>query len=142
LAVLLGVAVGTAVLTGALLVGDSLRGSLRDVTEQRLGWIEQAMISPRFVREELATQLAADHVVPAILLQGSASTVPHEVSSRAARTVGRVTIWGVREDFWMHPRREADADFWNSTTPEVVLNFSLANELRAKSGDTISLRFQ
>lgn len=28
LAVLLGVAVGTAVLTGALLVGDSLRGSL------------------------------------------------------------------------------------------------------------------
>ena len=30
LAVLLGVAVGAAVITGALLVGDSLRGSLRD----------------------------------------------------------------------------------------------------------------
>jgi hypothetical protein len=32
LAVLLGVVVGAAVLTGALLVGDSLRGSLRDLT--------------------------------------------------------------------------------------------------------------
>src|SRR5262249_17309181 len=38
-AVFLGVVVGTAVLTGALLVGDSLRGSLRDLTLRRLGWI-------------------------------------------------------------------------------------------------------
>ena len=37
LAVLLGVAVGTAVLTGALLVGDSLRGSLRDRALRQLG---------------------------------------------------------------------------------------------------------
>jgi len=35
-AVLLGVAVGSAVLTGALLVGDSLRGSLRDRAERQL----------------------------------------------------------------------------------------------------------
>ena len=33
-AVLLGVGVGTAVLTGALLVGDSLRGSLRENSER------------------------------------------------------------------------------------------------------------
>ena len=38
-AVVLGVAVGTAVLTGALLVGDSLRGSLRELTlRSSNGW--------------------------------------------------------------------------------------------------------
>ena len=37
LAVLFGAAVATAVLTGALLVGDSVRGSLRDLTLDRLG---------------------------------------------------------------------------------------------------------
>ena len=44
LAVLLGVAVGCAVLTGALLVGDSLRGSLRalaDFRNQRIGFVFQ-----------------------------------------------------------------------------------------------------
>ena len=40
IAVALGVAVATAVLTGALLVGDSVRGSLRDLTLQRLGNID------------------------------------------------------------------------------------------------------
>ena len=41
-AVALGVAVATAVLTGALLVGDSVRGSLRDLTLERLGRIDAA----------------------------------------------------------------------------------------------------
>ena len=39
LAVALGVAAATAVVTGALLVGDSMRGSLRELTIERLGSI-------------------------------------------------------------------------------------------------------
>ena len=45
LAVLLGVAVGSAVLTGALLVGDSLRGSLRARVERQLGGVDQKSIA-------------------------------------------------------------------------------------------------
>ena len=40
LAVLLGVVAGTAVIGGALIVGDSVRGSLRQMTEERLGKID------------------------------------------------------------------------------------------------------
>ena len=40
IAVFVGVALGSAVLTGALLVGDSLRGSLRELTLDQLGWID------------------------------------------------------------------------------------------------------
>ncbi|MDL1878456.1 hypothetical protein FBQ85_25335, partial [Cytophagia bacterium CHB2] len=58
LAVLLGAAVATAVLTGALLVGDSVRGSLRDLTLERLGRIDYALLSERFVREDLTNDLS------------------------------------------------------------------------------------
>ena len=54
LAVALGVAAGAAVLTGALLVGDSMRGSLRRLTIERLGRIDSALVAARFVRQELA----------------------------------------------------------------------------------------
>ena len=39
-AVALGVAAATAVLTGALLIGDAMRGSLRTLTLDRLGRID------------------------------------------------------------------------------------------------------
>jgi len=57
-AVACGVAVGTAVLTGALLVGDSMRGSLRHLTLDRLGRIDEALVTDRFFRAKLAEELA------------------------------------------------------------------------------------
>ena len=58
-AVLLGVALGTAVLTGALLVGDSLQGSLRELMLDRLGWVEEALVPGRFFRSRLFEDIAA-----------------------------------------------------------------------------------
>jgi ABC-type lipoprotein release transport system permease subunit len=72
-ALLLGVAVGTAVLTGALLVGDSLRGSLRDRALLRLGGLENALFAPRFVREDIAEVDGKNcyWAQPAILVKGT-----------------------------------------------------------------------
>src|SRR5205085_74715 len=58
-AVLLGVALGTAVLTGALLVGDSLRGSLRSLALDQLGWVDEALVTGRFFRQALAEGVGA-----------------------------------------------------------------------------------
>src|SRR5688572_8627634 len=50
LGVVLGAAIGSAALIGALIVGDSVRGSLRDSAMRRLGWIDSAMdLGDRFV---------------------------------------------------------------------------------------------
>ena len=54
LAVILGVATAVAVLAGALLVGDSVRNSLRDLVLQRLGKTSYAVNANGFVREQLA----------------------------------------------------------------------------------------
>src|SRR3954470_3812986 len=79
LAVALGVMAATAVLTGALVVGDSVRGSLRHLAIERLGQIDSALVSTHFFHAGLADEVAAAPrfqsefaaAVPAILLQGT-----------------------------------------------------------------------
>ena len=73
--VMLGVLVGSTVLTGALLVGDSLRGSLRDQTLRRLGWVDQALVAPRLFRSALAREIDSEvrgRVSAVLLMQGTA----------------------------------------------------------------------
>ncbi|HVJ80630.1 MAG TPA: hypothetical protein VNC50_06125, partial [Planctomycetia bacterium] len=57
LTVLLGCIVGASALTGALLVGDSMRGSLRETTLERLGAIDRAMVSDRFFAQSLPARV-------------------------------------------------------------------------------------
>jgi ABC-type lipoprotein release transport system permease subunit len=147
LAVLLGVVVGSAVLTGALLVGDSLRGSLRDLALRQLGWVEHALVAGRFVREELAGELQAEHVCPALLLQGAASS-GDEKDPFSVHRAGRVVILGVDERFWPNAEPPLGRAFWRPTDPAdfrtsgVVLNAALARELEVKIGDEVTLSFQ
>jgi ABC-type lipoprotein release transport system permease subunit len=138
LAVFLGVALGTAVLTGALLVGDSLRGSLRALTLDRLGWVEQAMVPGRFFRERLAGEVTAPKRSAAILLSGSAA---NGLSGAQARRAGGVTVLGVDASFWQDPPPAGSA-FWQSQAAEVVLNRTLADLLGVKEGDAVALYLQ
>ena len=57
-AVALGVAAATAVLTGALLVGDAVRGSLRELTLGRLGQIDEVLVADRFFLREVVDHFA------------------------------------------------------------------------------------
>ena len=57
LAVALGVAVATAVLCGALMVGDSVRASLRRIAEQRLGPIDAMLATPTLFEQSLGERL-------------------------------------------------------------------------------------
>jgi ABC-type antimicrobial peptide transport system permease subunit len=82
LAVVAGMAVATAVLTGALLVGDSVRGSLEDLARRRLGPVDHALVAPRFFDESLAGRVTGasgfaerfDQCVGAIIVRGAART--------------------------------------------------------------------
>ena len=56
LAVLLGVAIAVGVLGGALLVGESVRSSLRELVLERLGNADFVIARNGFFREELASR--------------------------------------------------------------------------------------
>src|SRR5262249_31084181 len=93
LAVVLGVATAVSVLAGALLVGDSVRASLRDLVVQRLGKTSYIISSNGFLREQLSDDIQGDPrfaasgpqtACPLMLLEG---TVTHEPSKRVASKI-------------------------------------------------------
>ncbi|MEO6213328.1 MAG: ABC transporter permease [Vicinamibacterales bacterium] len=132
LAVLFGVAAAVSVLGGALLVGDSVRGSLRDLALGRLGQADVAVSSPAFFRESAADDLraAAAGTSTAPLVIGT-SFVTHEASGRRA---GGVVVYGVDERFW---------SFHGVAAPDgPAVSPALAAELGASTGDVLLVRLQ
>jgi len=152
--VLLGTAIASSALIGALLVGDSVRGSLRDRAVARVGKAE-LILAPgdRFLTDQTATNLLWDRTVQEVGgLKGAFPTSPGSglilpaiatVPNGAARANG-VTLIGVRA------RQDSGrASFWDyaplPTTNEigpgkVRLNDALARHLGVKRGDTILFR--
>jgi hypothetical protein len=141
LAVALAVMAAGAVFTGALVVGDSMRGSLRHLLLDQLGRIDEVLVTDRFFRPELAGELAASEkfgeyftaAVPAIVLQGTVENPSGDGSLRA----GGVMVVGCRERFWSLGTGGPPA----SPSPgQIVLNAPLAAEIDAHVGDEVLLR--
>ena len=142
LVVVLGVAIAVSVLAGALLIGESVRGSLRDLSSRRLGNTDDLISAPNFFREELAAdleqrgQFSGDGLgvtSPLIALEG---VVIHEPSKRRA---GGVKVYGVDERFWrFHGVSGVEAPQNRS----VLLSQSLATELGTNAGDSVLLRLE
>ncbi|MDB6067823.1 MAG: hypothetical protein JWR26_4031, partial [Pedosphaera sp.] len=138
LGVVLGAAVGSAALIGALVVGDSVRESLHELALARLGRVSTALASnDRFFRSQLADGINPSEkslAAPVMQLAGTATT--DDASARA----NHVQILGVDAKFWQlanqHPA------FADLPPDAVVLNEPLAEQLKAKVGDTILLRVQ
>lgn len=97
-AVVAGAAVACAVLTGALLVGDSVRGSAQDHARRRLGAVAFALeTGERTFRAALAPALGARAGLPCaavLLVPGTA------LSADGAARAPRVQVVAVDDAFW------------------------------------------
>jgi ABC-type lipoprotein release transport system permease subunit len=136
-AVVAGVATAVAVLAGALLVGDSVRGSLRDLVLERLGRTDRAIASAGFFREALAddvraTAPAVQQAVPLVVLPG---LVSEQTSGRRA---GQVRIYGVDDRFWRFHGRNVQGP----AAGEAFLSPALAGELGAGVDGTVLVRVE
>jgi len=140
LGVLLGAIIGSAALIGALVVGDSVRASLRERALSRLGWVNIAMasgdhfFSKRLIQELVSYRLRA--LMPsnsAVALQLPASARTPDGTSRA----NQVNLFGVYGGFG-----EDDSMLSHISSNGLILNEALAAQLRAKIGDEILLRIQ
>ena len=141
LAVVFGVATAVAVLAGALLVGDSVRASLRDLFLQRLGNTDYVITAQGFFREQLAADIQSHEqfaaggfaaACPLIALEGN---ITHEPSRRRG---SGIRVYGVDERFWkFHSRQDASPH-----NREVLVSESLARELGTRAGDSLLLRIE
>ncbi len=129
LGVLLGSVLAAAVLTGSLLVGDSVEGSLRKFALQRLGSIQYAMHTPnRFFARDLAEKISKE--ASAVLqLRGMAIAGEGQVN--------QVQVLGCDSNLFDFARLNLSL-----TEHEVALNEKLALALGVQVGEEVSLRIE
>jgi ABC-type antimicrobial peptide transport system permease subunit len=131
-----GVVVSTAVITGALITGDSVRFSLQRLTELRLGKIEYALqTNERFFRQELADEMSPQMKTPVVpALQAAGIAINSDLNLR----INQVQILGIDgrfSQFCDHPFPEPETD-------EVVISLNVAEKLKLKQGDDLLLRIR
>lgn len=144
LGVLLGAMIATAVIVGALVVGDSIRGSLKQMALQRLGGTHYAMHSgDRLFGDGLGNAMLSKahennkafeglEIVPVLQLQGMAA------KGDGSQRVGDVVVNGVNDAFW------AFNDIDNERILKgkgVVINQRMGDTLGVGVGDELLLRF-
>ena len=136
LAILAGTVISTALLTGALVVGDSVRYSLVKLTETRLGKTRFAIqSSDRFFRQQLASELAGhtkSPVAAVLQLEGIA------VNSDNKTQVNQVEVLGMDENF---------IKLWNTSAKftgedKAILSRNTAEKLNMKPGDEVLLKIR
>jgi len=133
LAVATGVAVATAVITGALLVGDSVRGSLQDLVLERLGRIDQILIAEQPFRVALANELGGEAVAPLLLVPGTLAATDGKSSRRATQ----LSTIGCMNAFWELGSNSPPPPL---TGNQVALSRSIATELHIDIGAEVLLR--
>jgi ABC-type antimicrobial peptide transport system permease subunit len=145
LAVALGVAAATAVLTGALIVGDSVKGSLRELTLDGLGRIDQALVTDRFFRAALAVELESSPEFQ----KHFASATPLVLFPRATletggdddlQIAGGVTLIGCDDRYWRLGPPGSPVPRRMPEDGQIVLNQPLADELNVQVGDQVTVR--
>jgi putative ABC transport system permease protein len=154
-AVAAGVAVATAVITGALLVGDSMRGSLRDLVLQGLGRVDTVLLAEHPFHAGLPSELLAAaevkshfrEAVPLLLTTGAATS--RDDAGEARRATG-LSVYGVTREFWSlappdpRPLPLSPSNRWPhvavNTGNEIALTADVAAELGVDEGDFVVLR--
>lgn len=140
LSIAMGVAIATAVITGALVVGDSMRASLRGLTVDRLGRIDQIIIPGGFFDAgKLPSAVAGRKLYPVILFDQAVVEIGGGAEIRRA---GSVQVLGVEKAFWeLDPQTDTrPAGGFEIGDEEVVINRALADDLRAEVGDSLTVR--
>ncbi len=136
--VLLGTMVSTAILTGALILSDSVRYSLERIVRSRLGNAEFALaMEDRFFRAGLADRLAwalRTDAAPVLRTRGVA------VLSGGRRRVNRVEILGVDGRFGR--LGNCPEEYSRLAPGEVLINRALGERLQARAGEEILLRME
>jgi len=138
LLVALGVAISAMVLTGSLIIGDSVRFSLKQAAFYRLGNITHLVsVRERYFRQEMANEMEADNsrlkATPVLLLEGMA------VADGGQRRANKIQVLGVDDDFYEVSRTEI---YKNLTANEIAISRNLSEKLQVSEGDNILLRIK
>jgi len=133
---LIGTIISTAVLTGALIIGDSVEYSLNQLVDIRLGNTRFAMqTGDRFVRADLAKDISEkieESCLSMLMLPGIG------VNPETDNRINSINILGIESGF---------GDFFNISFPnleneEAIINENVAQKLGLQIGEELILRVE
>ncbi|MDB4319592.1 hypothetical protein N9957_00755 [bacterium] len=131
LGVLAGAAVGSMVLLGALMAGDSVKGSLAEAAALRTGKVEQVFAGgERFFSDTLSERTGGAAM---LYLKGQVN-----VGDRAE---GQVQVMGVEENFWSFAP-EPTKGLLGTDEEAVAVSERLAKALDLEVGSQVVVRLQ
>jgi ABC-type antimicrobial peptide transport system permease subunit len=135
LTIVLGIALSTAILVGALIIGDSVKYSLQQITEQRLGKTSQVVTAgERLFGQQLATELAKKTgTETAALLRANGFAVIDGGNLR----INQLAVWGIDSTYGNFAN---DSKSFVLNGNEVAINENLASLAKLKVGDEFLLR--
>lgn len=130
--VVLAATLGAMVLLGALFAGDSVKGTLRKVAENRTGTVARVVVGgENFFRSALEEEVEGSAAV--MLLRG-------QVDEAAGRSVGQVELYGVTPAFWEFSREPMTAPELGER--EWAINRALSRSLSLEVGETLVIRLK
>jgi len=133
---LAGMILSTAILTSALIIGDSVKFSLNDIVVKRLGTTQQIIqTNERFFPASFSKKLGNEihaRTAPVLLLRGMAT------SESGESRVPNIQVCGVDSNFW----EIGGCKMPELKENEVIINNKLAEKLNLKIGSEFSIRVE
>ncbi|MCP4313180.1 MAG: ABC transporter permease, partial [Bacteroidetes bacterium] len=134
----LGVAISGAVITGALLVGDSVQYSLNRIVEQRLGGITHVLrAGDRYFTDGLAERVSEDLKLPVssmLLQEGSA------IGEGGQLRINHIQVLGVDDNF--DSMAGLSGVYSSLSGDSIIISRNLADRLNKSVGDELLLRIE
>jgi len=138
--------ISTVVITGSLIAGDSLKGSITHAAYDNLGEVDEIVTSDRLFNGSLVDRLAeneslmakVDHIAPLIHLQGFAENPTTGTRTRNARFIGFDQSYLDLGELVSVNGREIGYDLEQN---QVYVNEELAQEIDVRIGDKVNISF-
>ena len=134
LSVILGIALSTAILLGAFIIGDSVQHNLKKITLERLGKTDFVLtVGERLFRSELSDDLNRNGLETTSVLHATGMAI---LNGGEART-NQVKVWGIDHQFNQFAGTDS---LFNLQKNELAVNQHLANILGVNPGDELLIR--
>lgn len=132
-----GIAIATAVICGALIIGDSLSKSLEKIVDYRLGETTHTLTAgERLFTREMAARLNIENsIFAAPVLKSEAILSVQEKDIR----LNNVQVWGVDSSFTSIVGSE---EKFNIKAGEILISDNLAKRMNLVAGDEVLLRLR
>ncbi|MDX1701918.1 MAG: hypothetical protein R3250_14930, partial [Melioribacteraceae bacterium] len=135
--IILGVMLSSAILVGALIIGDSVKYSLKKIVTSRLGNVQFALSSgDRIFRQDLGLDLSKK-------IDIQYSSLLHTkgiISVDGTRRLNNIQIYGVDNRFdYLSPTQTGYTSLGQN---EIAVNSYIASKMKLEVGDEVLLRFE